>query len=50
MRDEVDAPGLEDDDGGKAKSEDEVGRYGREEAFGMSTTGSSSSHFLLWPY
>ena len=34
MREEVDAPGLEDD-GGKAKSEDDVGRCGREEAFGM---------------
>lgn len=31
---EVDAPGLEDEEG-KAKSEDEVGRYGRDEAFGM---------------
>ena len=31
---EVDAPGLEDDEG-KAKSEDDVGRYGRVEAFGM---------------
>ena len=38
MREEVDAPGLEDDEGGKAKSDDEVGRYGREEAFGMVVT------------
>ena len=37
VREEVDAPGLEDDDGGRAKSEDEVGRYGREEAFGMAS-------------
>jgi hypothetical protein len=34
VMEEVDAPGLEDDEG-KAKSEDEVGRYGRDEAFGM---------------
>ena len=33
VMEEVDAPGLEDE--GKAKSEDEVGRYGRDDAFGM---------------
>lgn len=35
VREEVDAPGVEDDDGGKAKSEEEAGRCGREEALGM---------------
>lgn len=35
MREEVDAPGLEDEEGGKAKSEEDVVRYGREEAFGI---------------
>jgi len=32
---EEDAPGLEEVDDGKAKSEDEVGRGALEEAFGM---------------
>ena len=64
VREEVDAPGLDDDDRGKAKSEDDVGRYGREEAFGMRSVvvpykvllidGSlwlaRNWHFLFWQH